>query len=62
MASANEELCTSETWMLDTTPVDDDAMVPTTFVADKLPWTVIDCTVSDAFGTELLVLDDTSAP
>lgn len=48
--------------MLDTTPVDDDVMVPTTFVTDKLSWKVIDCTVSDAFGTELLMLDDKSTP
>ena len=48
--------------MLDTAPVGADATVPTTFVTDKLPWTVIDCTVSDAFGTELLVTDDTSTP
>lgn len=48
--------------MLGTTPVDDDAMVPTTFVTDKLAWAVILFAVSDACGTELLVFDDTSTP
>lgn len=62
MATSNEELCSLETWTLGTTPDDDDAMVPTTFVTDRLAWVVILPTVSDACGTKLSVLDDTSTP